>query len=125
MFFKIVILKIFSTFTGKHLFWNLFLIKLQAFRFFPMSIAKLLRAAFYYRTPHLQMYYFTLYFQKDVAAYIVVLQCIIVSLCNLKLFSFAFIRCTTVFIRCTTRCYSSSLIVTCFHSLSLVVTRCH
>ena len=49
---------------------------------------------------------------------------VIVSFWNLKLLSFAFIRCTTVFIRCATRCYSSLLIATCCHSLSLVVTRC-
>ena len=119
-FFKIVILKNFAIFTGKHLCWNLFLIKLQAFRVFPMSIVKLFtikEQLFIYRPPHLQMFYFILYFQKDVAEYIVVLQCIIISFWNLKLLSFAFSRCTT-------RCYSLSFIVTRCHSLSLLVTRC-
>ena len=32
MFFKIVVLKNFANFTGKHLCWSLFLIKLQAHR---------------------------------------------------------------------------------------------
>ena len=31
MFFKIGVLKIFANFTGKHLRWSLFLVKLQAF----------------------------------------------------------------------------------------------
>ena len=38
MFFKIVVLKNFSTFTGKHLCWNLYWIRLQAFR--PAAISK-------------------------------------------------------------------------------------
>ena len=50
MFFKIGVLKKFAMFTGKHLCWSLFLIKLQAFRCFPVNITKLLRAGFY-RTP--------------------------------------------------------------------------
>ena len=76
------------------------------------------------------MFCLTLYFQKDVTEYTVLLHCIIVSLWNLKSLSFAFIRCTTcchslyhslyyslslVAIRCTT----------CFHSLSIVFIRCH
>ena len=52
MFFKIGVLKKFAMFTGKHLCWSLFLIKLQAFRCFSVNIAKLLRAVFY-RTPPL------------------------------------------------------------------------
>ena len=82
------------------------------------------------------MFCFTLYFQKDVAEYIVVLHCINFSFWNLKSLSFAFILCTT---RChslyhslsfvLTRCHSLSFIVTHSHSLSLVVllvvTRCH
>ena len=128
MFFKISILKNFPMFTGKHLYWSLFLIKLQAFRFFPVNIAELLRTAFFIehlRWLLLQMSCFTLHFQKDVAEYIAVLHCIIVSFWNVKLLSFAFIRCTTVVIRCTTRCYSTSFIVTRCHSLSLAVVRCH
>ena len=78
-----------------------------------------------------QMLCFTLHFQKDVAEYIVVLNCIIVSFGNLKSLPFTFIRCTT---RCyslyhslsffVTRCHSLLFIVTRYHSLSLVVTRC-
>ena len=78
-----------------------------------------------------QMFCFTLHFQKDVAEYIVVLNCIIVSFGNLKSLPFTFIRCTT---RCyslyhslsffVTRCHSLLFIVTRYHSLSLVVTRC-
>ena len=56
MFFKIGVLKSFTIFTGKHLCWSLFLIKLQAFmlhksrlhhRCFPVNIAKLLRTGFF------------------------------------------------------------------------------
>ena len=52
MFFKIGVLKNFAMFTGKHLCWSLFLIKLQAFRCFSVNIAKLLKAVFY-KTPPL------------------------------------------------------------------------
>ena len=38
MFFKIGVLKHFTIFTGKHLSWRLFLLKLQAFR--PATILK-------------------------------------------------------------------------------------
>ena len=88
---------------------------IKAFRWFPVNISKLLRAAFFIE--HLwwlllQMFCSALYFQKDVAEYIVVLHCIIVSFWNLKsllLLSFC----------CTTRYYSLN------HSLSFVVSRCH
>ena len=72
MFFKIGVLKNFAIFTGKHLRWSLFLIKLQAltffiehrwwlladlglqliekrlqYRYFPVNIAKFLGTAFF------------------------------------------------------------------------------
>ena len=47
MFFKIGALKNFAIFTGKHLCWSLFLIKLQAFTCFPVNIAKFYRVAFF------------------------------------------------------------------------------
>ena len=58
MFFEISSLKNFAIFTGIHLCWGLFLIKLQAFRpstflkrnsntVFPVDIAKFLRTAFF------------------------------------------------------------------------------
>ena len=49
MFFKTLVLKIFAVFTGKHLCWSLFLIKLQAFkhRCFPVNISKCLRTALF------------------------------------------------------------------------------
>ena len=65
MFSKISVLKYFAIFTGKHLCWSLFLIKLSLFnkvaglkpgsfikkrlqhRCFPLNIAKFLRAVFY------------------------------------------------------------------------------
>ena len=58
MFFKMGILKNLANFTGKHLCWSLFLIKLQAFqacnfikkrlqhRCFPMKFAKFIRTPF-------------------------------------------------------------------------------
>ena len=81
-FFEIGVLKNFAIFTGKHFCWSLLLTKLQGFRCFPVNIAKLLRAAFFIehlRWLLLQMFCFTLYFQKDFAEYIVVLHCIVVS----------------------------------------------
>ena len=139
MFFKIGIIKHFAMFTWKHLCWSPFLIKLQAFRCFPVKIAKSSFFIKHLRWRLLQMFCLTLYFQKDVAEYIVVLHCIIVSFWNLKSLSFAFIRCTTrchswyyplslVVICCTTRCHLLSLVVilchSLYHSLSLVVTWC-
>ena len=123
MIFKMGVFKKFAILTGKHLCWSLFLIKLQAFRFFPVNIAKLIRPKFfikYLRWLLHHMFCFTLYFQKDNAEYIAVLHCIIVSFWNLKSLSFAFIRCTT---RCRSLYHSLSLTVTSCHSLSLVVTR--
>ena len=114
MFFKIG--KHFAMFTWKHLCWSPFLIKLQAFRCFPVKIAKSRFFIEHLRWLLLQMLCLTLYFQKGVAEYIVVLHCIIVSFWNLKSLSFAFIRCTT-------RCHSL------YHSLSfiepLVINHCH
>ena len=54
MFFKVVILKNFTAFTGKHQRWSLFSVKLQTWRpagrlqhrCFPMNIAKFLRTPF-------------------------------------------------------------------------------
>ena len=123
MIFNIGLFKNFTILTGKHLCWSLFLIKLQAFRFFPVNIAKLIRSKFfikYLRWLLHHMFCFTLYFQKDNPEYIVVLHCITVSFWNLKSLSFAFIRCTT---RCRSLYHSLSLTVTRCHSLSLVVTR--
>ena len=52
MFFKIGALKNFAVFTGKHLCWSLFLMKLQAFRGISVNIAKFLRrASLFHRTP--------------------------------------------------------------------------
>ena len=118
--FKIGILKSFAIVTGKHLRWSFFIIKLQAFRFFPMNIAKLLRAYLFIKHLRwllLQMLYFTLYLQKNVAEYTVVLYCITVSFLNLKLLFCA--------IRCAISWYSSSFIVTRCHSLSLAAVHCH
>ena len=43
-------LKNFAIFTGKHMFWNLFLIKLEAWRCFPVNTAKFLRTPFWRTT---------------------------------------------------------------------------
>ena len=56
LFLKKVALKKFANFSGKHLCWNLFLIKLQGFRpeiqhrCFPVKFTKLLRTSFLYNT---------------------------------------------------------------------------
>ena len=69
MFFKIGVLKNFAIFREKHLCWCMLLIKLQAFRRFPVNIAKFLRAAFFRATLVAASadVLFTLYFQKSVA----------------------------------------------------------
>ena len=55
--FQIGVLKILVIFTGKHLCWSLFLIKLQAWglqqRCFPVNTAKIFKNSFFYRTPPL------------------------------------------------------------------------
>ena len=133
MFFKIGIIKHFAMFTWKHLCWSPFLIKLQAFRCFPVKMANSSFFIEHLRWQLLQMFCLTLYFQKDVAEYIVVLHCIIVSFWNLKSLSFAFIRCITrchsLYTCCHSFYYSLSLVVIrrtirC-HSLSLLLIRCH
>ena len=60
MFFKVDVLKNLTSFTGKHLRWSSFLIKLQNFtrkrlqhRCFPVKFAKFLRTSFF--TEHLWM----------------------------------------------------------------------
>ena len=50
MFYKIGVLKNFADFTGKHLCWSLFLIKLHTLKCFPTKFAKFLRTLFFYRT---------------------------------------------------------------------------
>ena len=56
MFFKIGVLKNFPNFTGKHLCWSLFFIRVQFIKkglqdsYFPVNIAKFLRAAFLWNT---------------------------------------------------------------------------
>ena len=104
---------------------------MQALSCFSVNIAKVLRAAFSIEQLwwlFLQMFCFTLYFQKDIAKYIVVIHCVIVSFWNLKslLLPFAFSRCAT---RCHSLYHSLSffvsLAVILCHSFSFTVTRCH
>ena len=78
IFFKVIVLKNFAIFTEKHLCWSLFLI--TDLRCFPVKVANFLKAAFFIehlRWLPLQMFCFTLYFQKDVAEYIVVIHYIL------------------------------------------------
>ena len=114
------------------------LIKLQAFRCFPVNIAKFLRTAFFIehlRWLLLQMFCFTLYFQKDVYLYILyrriycshtlrncfALKPKITFICFHSLYhSLSFIVPLIVI-----RCYSLLLVVIHCHSLLFVVTRCH
>ena len=75
MFLKIGVLKNFAIFTGKHLKACNFIKKRR--KCFPVNTAKFLRATFFNRAPPvavLQMFRFKLYFQKDVAEYIVVVH---------------------------------------------------
>ena len=37
----------FAIFTGKHLCWSLFLIKLQAFKFFPVNTANFFKSTYF------------------------------------------------------------------------------
>ena len=48
--FKIGVLKNFAVFTGTHLCWILFLIKFQAWRYFPLNIAKFVKTVFLQNT---------------------------------------------------------------------------
>ena len=50
MFFKIVVLKNFAIFTGKHLCWSLFLINLQACNF-SVNIAQFFKNSLFEKTP--------------------------------------------------------------------------
>ena len=110
--------------TYSHLCWSLFLIKLQVFRCFPVKTGKLLRAGFFIE--HLwwlllQMFCFTLYFQKDIAEYIVAIRCVVVSFSNLKSILFAFIHFHSL---CQSLSFVVPLIVIRCHSFSFVVTLC-
>ena len=96
-----------------------------------MVTFKFSRAAFFIkhlRWLPLQMLCFTLYFQKDVVVYCsyTLHNCFIlkpkINLIRFHLLSFVVPYVVT---RCTTRCYSLSLVVSHCHSLSLVVIRCH
>ena len=121
--------------------------KVAGLQVFSCEYCKIAKSSFFIehlRWLLLQMFCLTLYFQKDVAEYnVVVLHSIIVSFWNLKSLSFAFIRCTTrchslyhslslvvplVVTHCTTRCHSLSFVVPLTvircHSLPFVVTRC-
>ena len=62
VFYKKAVLKSFANFTGEHLYWSLFLIKLQVFRpepyqeetptqVFSCEICKIFKNIFFYRTP--------------------------------------------------------------------------
>ena len=58
MFFKIVVLKIFANFTGKHLNWSLFLtkfftnfIKITPTQVFSCAMCKIFKNTFFYRAP--------------------------------------------------------------------------
>ena len=50
MFFNIGVLKNIPIFTGKHLCWSLFLIKLQAWRIYSCEYFKIFKNSFIYRT---------------------------------------------------------------------------
>ena len=136
MFFKIILCNVHRKTLVLESLFN----KVAGLQVFSCEYCKIAKSIFFIehlRWLLLQMFCLTLYFQKDVAEYIVVLHCIIVSFWNLKSLSFAFIRCTLDVIRCTTRCHSLyhllSLVVllvvtfchSLYHSLSFVVTRCH
>ena len=124
MFFKIGVLKKFAMFTGKHLCWSLFLIKLQAFRCFPANITKLLRPGFY-RTPPVAAtgnVPFDIIFSKR-RCWIFVAPPVVIC-CTTRcrsLYHLLSLVVPLVLARCTTRCQSFSFVAC---SLSFVVTRC-
>ena len=149
MFFKVDVFKNFAIFTGKHLCWSLFLIKLQAFRCFPVNIAKFLRVAFLQNICFCRCSVLHYIFIKTLLnilqlyiAFFVLTPKItlirfrslchslssVVALCH-SLSVVALLIVLLVVIRCTTRChlyyllsFVVALVVTCttrFHSLSL------
>ena len=97
--------------------------KVAGLQVFPCEYSKIVKSSCFFiahlRWLLLQMFCFTLHFQKSIAEY--VLHCIIVAFWNIKSFAFAFIRCTT-------RSHSLPLVAihchSLYHLLSLVVTRC-
>ena len=129
MFFKIILCNVHRKTLVLESLFN----KVAGLQVFSCEYCKIVKCSFFIehlRWLLLQMFCLTLYFQKDVAEYIVVLHCIIVSFWNLKPLSLAFIRCTTcchslyhslslVLLLIVTRCHWS------YHSLSFFVTPCH
>ena len=67
MLFKIGVLKNFAIFMEKDLCWSLLLIKLQAFRCFPVNIAKFLRAAVFVELHRVAASADGMFYIKDVA----------------------------------------------------------
>ena len=129
MFLKIDVLKNFAIFTGKQLRWSLYLIKLQAFKCFPVNIAKSLTAVFLQSTSggcfcrcsvlhHIFKKTLLNILQLYIAFFVLKLKIILI-----RFHSLSFVK-PLVVIRCITRCHSLSLVFTHCHSLSLVVTRC-
>ena len=126
MFFKIGVLKISQNSQENSLLESLFN-RVASLELFSCEYCESFKSSFFIE--HLRwlfqhMFCFTLYFQEDIAKYIVVIHCIIVSFWNLKSLSlsFAFIR--FVVTRCHSLYHSLSFFATRYHSLSLVVTCC-
>ena len=104
--------------------------KVAGLQVFSCEYSEIFKSSFFIEHPRwllLQMFCFTLYFQKDVAECIVVIHChsmsfvvpFIVNRCHSLYHSLSFV---------VTRCHSLSLVVPLVvircHSLSFVVTRC-
>ena len=129
MFFKIVVLKNFAIFTGKHLKACNFIKKRLQYKCFPVNIGKFLRATFFNRTPPVAA-------SADVLFYIIFSKrrCWIYCSCTLHncfilkpkitLICFHSLSFVVPLARCHLLYHSLSLVVIRCHSLSLVVTRC-
>ena len=118
MFFKIGVLKNFTIFTGKHLCWSLFLIKLQAFRLFSCEYCKIV---FLQNTSGGCFCKYTVlhYFSKRCCG----------IYCSFTLHN-CFILKSKIFLICFHSLYHSlsfvvQLVVIRSHLLSLVIIHCH
>ena len=116
MFLKIDVLKNFAIFTGKQLRWSLYLIKLQAFKCFPMNIAKSLTAVFLQNTSG------GCFCRCSVLHYI--FKKTLLNILSLYI-AFFVLKLKIILIRFHSLSFVKPLVVIRCHSLSLAVAHCH
>ena len=129
MFFKIGIIKHFAMFTWKHLCWSPFLIKLQAFRCFPVKIAANVLFDIIFSKRRCWIYCNFTFHNCFILKPKITLICFhsLHTRCHSLYHSLSLVV-PLVVTRCTTRCHFLSFVVPLTvircHSLPFVVTRC-